>query len=444
MPQLTRALYENRVVVYVVIAVAVAASVALYPRLPKMYEARASFYVPVVPDVFSLTTETGGGLRAVPAPAVVRDQLRGYFGILNSLRLSTRVADLVPERHWEAIRRGTRFKLTSAGMFMITSVDRDPEISARIANGFADSFNDLFEEISLPRATKTRRFIEDQLDKVRVDLVDAEERLKEFKQRHKTVSVGDETSESIKAMMDLRARRDQATVSLTEVRNRIAVLEKRLADEAQMALSAREVAANPLVQQLEGKLRELEIERAGLRAKFTAAHPDLVRVERQIDEASRRLQDSVRRVVASETHTLNTVHETLRQNLITLYADQRALEAKLTSLAEITRRFDEEMERLPQLQQELTALARAVKHLEETDRALAQKLEDARIQERREIQTFLVVDRAVPPGAPAYPNILLSVPAAGVLGGAVGIAYAILLGYVRAGTAGRALARAAE
>ncbi len=428
------ALYGHRLGIYVTVGVAVVSALWLGRILPTMYEAKASFYVPVVQDVFSLATETGGVVRAVPAPTVFRDQLRGYFGILKSFRVATRVAESVTERSIVQIQRASRFQLTSAGIFFITATDRDPVVAARIANAYADSFNDLFEEISLPRATKTRRFIEEQLEKLGRELVEAEGRLEEFKRQHKSVSVSEETSQSVKLIADLRAQTDQTNVSLSEVRTRIKVVEKQIEAEGKMQLSATVVTTNPLIEQLEGKLRDLEVELAGLRAKLTERHPDVVKTQRQILEARRRLKEEVKRIVASETHSLNPVHENLRQNLITFYADERALTAKVTSLQRTTRRLEEELKQLPTLQRQLGELARAVRHLEETDRALALKLEDARIQERREIQTFLVVDRAVSPRRPAYPNVLLAVPAAGVLGTVAGVFYAMVLGYLDGGT----------
>lgn len=353
---------------------------------------------------------------------------------MTSERVAARVAELVTERTIGQIRRQSRFRLTSAGLFIVTAADRDPVVAARLANAYADSFNDLFEEISLPRATKTRRFIEEQVGKVGEELLTVEGKLENFKRTHKTVALGEETSQLVKLLTDFRAQANQASVNLNEIRTRIGVVERRLASEAKMQLSSTIVTANPLIQQLQGKLSDLEIELAGLRAKVTPLHPDVQRVEQQIRETREHLQGEVMKVVASETQSLNPVYENLRQNLIGLYADEQAAAAKLSGLQGIVRSYEEQMEQLPELQRQLAELTRTLRHLEETDRVLALKLEDARIQEKREIQTFLVVDRATPSQNPAYPNILLSVPAAGVLGGVAGMFYAMFLGYLKGPT----------
>jgi polysaccharide biosynthesis transport protein len=428
MQTLFRRLFRRRLVILVSLVTAVATSILLSRYVPRTYEAGASFYVPVAQDVFSLSTnEAGGTARAVPAPTVVRDQLRGYFGILSSGRVATRVAEVIPERNVQQIRRNTRFQLSTSGMFLITTTDRDPIIAARIANAYADSFNDLFEEISLPRAAKTRRFIEEQLEKVRMALATAEGEQETFKRRYRTVSLSEETTHLVKFATDLHALIEMTTVQQEETRTRVSVVEARLASEARMQLSSTMVTANPVIQQLEGRLGELEVELAGLRAKYTEAHPDVVRARRQVAEARRRLSDEVQQVVSSETRSLNAVHETLRQTLTALYADERAGAAKLAGLRDRLRVLERQMEDLPDRQRQLGELTRTVKHLEETDRMLALKLEDARIQEKRELQTFLVVDRAEPSETPAYPNLLQSVPAAAILGLLAGLLYALAL-----------------
>lgn len=429
MKNLAAAVQARWLVVVVAVVAAFASSAWLAQRLPKVYEARASFYVPIVQDVFSLTTETGGAMRAVPAPTVVRDQLRGYFGILSSQRVAASVAATVPERLLWQINKATRFRLTSAGMFLITVSDKDPAVAARIANTYADSFNDLFEEISLPRAKKTRTFIEDQLQKVQVSLIVAEEQLGRFKKTYRTVSLAEETSENVKRAKEARAQFDLAKVALEELRTRIRVLKQGIATEAQLQLSSQVITTNPQVQQLQARLNDLEVERAGLLSRFTSLHPEVIKRQRQIDEAKKLLQEEVQRLVSGETHSLNPVYENLRQNLVTLYADERALGARLAGLQGIVQKLDAELEQLPDVQRRLAGLTRVVRHLEDTDRTLAQKLEDARIQEKREIQTFLVVDRAVAPEHPTYPNALLSVPAAVTLAAVLTSFYSAFLGY---------------
>lgn len=398
--------------------------------LTPVYESKASFYSPLAADLFSLTSDPGGPLRAAPTPSVFREQLRAYFEILVSERLATRVAENLGVTDLREIRRRTRFRLTTSGIFAVTGVHPDPKMAARIANTYADTFNEFFEEISLPRIQRTRTFVESQLAKVRSELSAADERVRLFEEQHRAVSLGEETSELIKQVSAVQAQADQTKVSLGEVRARRISLERQVATETRMQVSAEVTRTNPLVEQIQARLVQLEIEAAGLAARVTPPHPDMVRVRRQIEEARQQLSQELTRILGDQTTALNPVHENLRQTLVNLYAEEQGLAAKAAGLDQVVQQLEARMLLLPAMAAELSSLRREVRHLEETERLLALRLADARIQEQREIQTFLIVDRALPGEAPAYPSLLLNLAAAGGLGVVAGVFYALFLGYL--------------
>jgi uncharacterized protein involved in exopolysaccharide biosynthesis len=185
--------------------------------------------------------------------------------------------------------------------------------------------------------------------------------------------------------------------------------ENRLQVEALMQLSSEVMANNPVVEQLEARLAGLEVDLAGSLAKFTPIHPEVVRLRKAIEESRRQLKDEIKRIVSNQTTALNPVHETLRQNLIGLYIEERSLQRKIAEQANVTRKTEERLLQLPSLVARLAQLARDARHLEETSNLLALRLEEARIQEKREIHSFVIVDRASVPRAPAYPNLFLNV-----------------------------------
>jgi len=431
-----RAIYRRRLVVYVVLAAAVGVAVVLSRTLTPMYEAKATLFPPVTGDTMRLGTPLEVQPRGPQVPIPTEDLLRSFFGILRSQRLGEIVAGKVPQRSIGEFRRNTRFSLTKYNLFEITARDRDPRIAALAANTYAESFNELFEEISLPAALQTTRFIESQLAQAKEQLLVAEDRVRRFREEHETVSLPEETSELVKRVAELRAQADSWNLALEETRTKIANTESRLKAEARMQLSREVVANNPVVEQLETRLASLEVELAGLRAKFTPAHPEVLRLQRAIEESQRQLKDEVKRIVANETTELNPVHEKLRESLVSLYIEERSLQRKIVEQASVIRKNEQRMLRLPKLAAQLAELLRDARHLEETSNVLALKLEDARIQEKREIHSFVIVDRASVPQAPAYPNLLLNLVVATGLSLLVGTSYALLLDYLQRRTGG--------
>lgn len=426
-----RAVYRRRAAIYVTVAAALLVTVVVSRRITPMYEGKASLFPPATGDTLRIGAPLEVQPRGPQVPIPTEDLLRGFFGILRSQRLSEIVAGKIPQRSQDELRRNTRFSLTKYNMFEIVARDRDPRIAALVANTYAESFNELFEEISLPAARQTTSFIESQYTQAKEDLLVAEDRIRRFREEHGTVSLPEETTELIKRMGQLRAQADSLNLDLEETRAKIAGTENRLKNEAKMQLSSEVVANNPVVEQLETKLAGLEVELAGSLAKFTPAHPEVLRLKKAIDESKRQLSDEVKRIIASQTAALNPVYETLRQNLATLYIEERSLQRKMADQASVIRKTEAQLLRLPRLVAELAQLVREARHLEETSNILAIKLEEARIQEKREIHSFVIVDRAAVPRSPAYPQLLLNLVVAAGLSVLVGIAYALLLDYLQ-------------
>ncbi len=423
-------IYRRRAVVYVVVAVAVSIAVIVSRSLTPMYEARATLFPPAAGETLRLGAPLEIQPRGPQVPIPTEDLLRGFFGILRSQRLVEIVAAKIPRRTLNDLRRNTRFSLTKYNMFEITARDRDPRIAALVANTYAESFNELFEEISLPAARQTTSFIETQLAQAKEELLVAEDRVRRFRVEHQTVSLPEEISELVKRMGELRAQADAWNLALEETRAKVAQTETRLQVEARMQLSSEVVANNPVVEQLEARLAGLEVDLAGSLAKFTPIHPEVVRLRKAIQESRRQLNDEVKRIVSNQTTALNPVHETLRQNLVSLYIEERSLQRKIAEQVKVLRKTEERLLQLPGLVARLAQLTRDARHLEETSNLLALRLEEARIQEKREIHSFVIVDRASVPQAPAYPNLLLNVIVATGLSLLVGSSYSLLLEYL--------------
>jgi uncharacterized protein involved in exopolysaccharide biosynthesis len=423
-------LYSKRIFILVTVAIAIFSCLWLNRVLPKAYESTASFYVPSQTDVISLTTETSGSVRDVPAPAVFRDQLRAFFGILTSARVAQGVRAVIPGHSLDEIRRATRFQLNSAGLFQVTAVDRNPIVAAQIANAYVQSFNDLFEQISLPKATKTRMFIEEQLENFKSQLAAAERNLQEFEQQHQAVSISEQTSRLLTQLADFRNQTRLAEVAWNEARARISAVEDEIRAEERMKVTSQVSQLNPLTQELRRKSNELKVELAGLGAEITPEHPEFANKQQQFSETNHLLDSEAPRIVSSETVSLSQVYEGLQQDLLHHQADEKALQVKLQGLGDASKSIEKELQRIPAVQLQVGDLVRNVQHLEEIQRTLALRLEDARIQERREIQTFLVVDRAEAAENPAYPSLLVSLPASTVFGGLCGAMFALFLVFL--------------
>ena len=105
------------------------------------------------------------------------------------------------------------------GTINIAVEHKDPKIAADIANQYTVALKRFLSENALSMAKRNRIFIEDQLKKVKEELQDAEEAMKNFQTNKKIVSMDAQTEAAIMALADLKARITTKEVQLGVIKH---------------------------------------------------------------------------------------------------------------------------------------------------------------------------------------------------------------------------------
>jgi hypothetical protein len=79
-------------------------------------------------------------------------------------------------------------------------------MSAQIANAYMEELEKWVNQNSLTTARESRHYLETQVDHYKQELIDKEEALKNFQQKHQLVSINIQTEETIKFIASLRAQ----------------------------------------------------------------------------------------------------------------------------------------------------------------------------------------------------------------------------------------------
>jgi tyrosine-protein kinase Etk/Wzc len=92
------------------------------------------------------------------------------------------------------------------GLLHISVVDRDPKRAATLANGYVDQFRKLSEHLAFTEASQRRLFFEQQLEKAKDDLANAEEAMKRTEQTTGVIEPTGQSRALIEAAVQLRAQ----------------------------------------------------------------------------------------------------------------------------------------------------------------------------------------------------------------------------------------------
>lgn len=118
------------------------------------------------------------------------------------------------------------------GMIAITVDDKDPKRAADIANAYVDELNKLIIRMNLESFTQSRVFIEQQLSKNKVALVEAEGNLKTFQLKNRILDVPGQITASIEEVGKLRAQ-----LAVQEMQ--LAMLKAQYTDSVQEVIAAK-------------------------------------------------------------------------------------------------------------------------------------------------------------------------------------------------------------
>jgi uncharacterized protein involved in exopolysaccharide biosynthesis len=162
--------------------------------MPKWYSARAVLLPPNEDDTGSAMAQfmpRGFGAIRLPGTSTLGDV---FVAVLKSRSIADRIVerfDLVKrydvkdeEKAVKELDGHVRFHVGDEGTIAVIVEDRDPKTAAAIANAYVEELDRFNLQTRTTSAKRTRAFIEQRLEVANQDLAAAEDRLREFQQRH--------------------------------------------------------------------------------------------------------------------------------------------------------------------------------------------------------------------------------------------------------------------
>jgi polysaccharide chain length determinant protein (PEP-CTERM system associated) len=430
---------------------------ALLTKVPNVYEANATVYV-----------DTDSLLRPLLRGLTVDIDMGEKLGLMTKRLLSQTNLETVAHRagllaeassrdEERAIVRNLsrnvdlresrvnryRGRPTPPDIYIIASRSSDPETAFRVVEGLLSTFIENTVEDTRARSDTAQQFLELQIGEYESRLIEAEDRLRQFKRRH-IDSLPEQGSSYFTRLQTARNEVEQVELAIRESEYRRNELQRQLAGTP---AGYRAVGADGAVVQTLTESRLLSLQRTldELLLKYTDSHPDVIEAQRSIAELQERLKEeqaAAESGASSDTPSApNPVHQQLRLALGEVEAELSALRVRRTEFRNRVEVLQRQVEVLPEVEAELQRLNRDYETYQAQYEALVKRRESARLSEdvekTGEDVKFQVID---PPRVPTYPNapnrLLLT---AGVFGAAVasGVGLAFLLSQFRPAIFGR-------
>lgn len=365
--------------------------------------------------------------------ALPRNATQNYVEILKSRRILDQVKAEVGmdevTQTW-ILDRLTIQTVQGTDILRVSMQSTDPQQAQRFVNALADKFIEWNRDTRREEMRSAREFIEAQLVTVSAELTRAEEALLSYREEERALAPSAETVAKLEQIAKLEAQLADVQISRSEINERVLQVRRQLQNQDETLLSSTTIANNPLVMEYQTRLVDLEIRLSGARERYTANHPEILALNAEIEDVRSKLSQQVERIVSTETHSRNPIHQQLYGSLVSLEVELLALNSREEALKSILAREEQALSTLPNKELELARLMRDTRVLEEIYVMLMQRNEETRIAEAMQTASVQVVDYAVEPKSPIKPRIKLNMAIAGVLGIFIGVGLAFLLAFV--------------
>lgn len=412
--QFLRILKARFGIIALIVAAAIATSVAVSLLMTPKYQAATTLVVevrntdPVLGGAAAMAQTVQGHL--VTQSEIIRSE-RVMNKVIDALALDSSATLLAVAtsdagqalgsarsrilRHFErrlavdASREGTTLVISYEGP--------DPELTAAVVNAFAKAYIEVATELRTGPAASFRAWFETQTRAYRERLESAQRRLSGA-QRASGILVNDE-------------RLDVETTRLTDLSNQLVTVQAALADSRSRAETVQrgvgsmpEVVANPLLQVLSGDLGRAEARLQQLSARLGPAHPEYLAAQAEVDQLRTRLQTETARVGGS----------IVAGNQVNLRR-----ESELRNLLEAQR---ERVAGLKSARDQLQTLEREVQGAQRALDLVTQRLTETSLESQSRTSGVAVLTPAAVPLEPSRPRLVLNT----IAGAAFGLLLAML------------------
>lgn len=323
------------------------------------------------------------------------------------LPVSPRAYDPQAQREYVLKFLKSRLDVTRTGLtyaLTISYSSTNPSFSAQVANEYARQYSILAQQRKRKENAEAVAFLGGRIEELRRQAQTDTRAVQDYRVAHNLLSAtAAQLTEQEVSVYDQQLA--QARASAAEDRARLATAQQQLkkgsqGDDVGAALQS------PVVSSLRTQRAQLASELANLKARYGPLHPDIIKLQQQVNDLDRSIQTEINRVISNLQANTNVSGQRLSSVAGSLGGARGTLAASNKSLVG----FDD-----------LTRKADASQGLYE---AYLNRYKAAAAQQGTETADARVVSWAQPPELPSSPNVTLNLIFALAIGLGAGLAAA--------------------
>lgn len=424
------ALYRYKYL-FIAVSLFVMTAIGVYSfTLPKIYRADTTVFIEsnVIDQLvrgIAVTPRMEDRVRVLQAAMLSRDMIMRTLVDLNSTVLTR--SEAAQQEYISGLQRRTRINITrQMDRFNVSIEDQDPQFAQRFINTLVAIY--IEESLSSTRAETfgASRFLQEQLETFRNRLEQAEDRIIEFR-RNQGIFFSVDESATIATIRQMMNQVEEIELNEETLRARKTLLAEQLSRTSRTIDMVSETAEN-------NRLIEMETRLSNLLLRYTENYPEVVRLKFEIEALKQRMQDpqvAQQERGGTRMTTVNPLYQQLQSQLYDVESELSSLDARKRNLLQNIGDREQQLQEIPEAQKALAILIQERDSYRSIYNDLLSRMTQSEVSTQMEVAnkaaTFRVVDPAVLPQVPISPNMLrmLLLAVAGGFGCGLGFVFLI-------------------
>jgi uncharacterized protein involved in exopolysaccharide biosynthesis len=319
-----------------------------------------------------------------------------------------------------------------SNIILVRFKHEDPVMAAAAVNRLAESYLELHVEVH--RRNHSTEFFGQQSEFLQSKIAKTEQTIMDLKKTTNITSLKDQQSQLLRQHGDLRSDLNQSLSQEVQIGRRIRELRQQLAaTPATIPQRVEEEVNNQLINTLQGRLVELELREKDLLNKYKEDSRLVVNVREEIAVVRQKLADQEKRLYGRSMTGINPAYQRIQEDLLKSETDLRAVQAKISKLKEQLEDYQRELDKISPVEMELDRLAQQLEVERNNYRLYLSKFEESRISsamDSEKITNVSLVERAQPALRPSSPSKLLLFAAGTIMSLLASIGLAVFIDCV--------------
>lgn len=340
----------------------------------------------------------------LPTEAEVLRSVPVIQGTLEQLKLKDEKGQ--PIKREDLLKSLKVAEIRGTDILKVSYIESDPKKAAEVVNVLMDVYiqNNILAHRA--QATAARKFVEAQLPKAEAEVSEAEEALRQFKERNGVVALKEEATAAVLVLTDLQKQIAAAESQLADMSAQANLFQTRLGVAPQEAVSVVALSQAPGVQEALKELQQAESQLTILRSRFQEASPKVISLKERVARLKQLLRERAGQVMGdrSEAPTSNVqageLQQDLTKELVILEGKRQGLVKQLSALSQAQIAYQQRAKVLPRLEQQQRELERHLEATQTTYSQMLQKSGEIRVAENQNVGNARVVSQAQVPEKP--------------------------------------------